>query len=159
MYPVIGSGSTPDAKQELVPIRKILESCESVLGNADFKKFYMVDREELPEQVRSLFNEMTSKVDELTEGMGVSMPDLLSDDDKVDSVVEQARQIAGLDDKVSSQDQTGSSSDGQASLKSLFDEDLWDTGSSTLSSVDETDPDEDSEDDDESLAAGSGSSV
>lgn len=152
VYPVIGSGSTPDAKQELVPIRKILESCESVLGNADFKKFYMVDREELPEQVRSLFNEMTSKVDELTEGMSVSMPDLLSDDDKVDSFVEQARQIAGLDEKVGGQAQTDSSSDGQASLKSLFDEDLWDTGSSVSSGDDETD-DESSEDDDESLDA------
>lgn len=159
VYPVIGSGSTPDAKQELVPIRKILESCESVLGNADFKKFYMVDREELPEQVRSLFNEMTSKVDELTEGMSVSMPDLLSDDDKVDSFVEQARQIAGLDEKVGGRDQTDGLSGGQPSLKSLFDEDLWDTGSSILSSTDETDPAEDSEDDDESLAAGSGSSV
>lgn len=153
VYPVVGSGSTSEAKQDLIPIRKILESCASILNNTDFKKFYMVDREELPEQIRSLFNDMTSKVDELTEGMSVSMPDLLSDDDKVDSVVEQARQIAGLDEKVGGQAQTDSSSDGQASLKSLFDEDLWDTGSSTLSSVDETDPDEDSEDDDESLTA------
>jgi hypothetical protein len=153
VYPVVGSGSTSEAKQDLVPIRKILESCASILNNTDFKKFYMTDREELPEQIRSLFNDMTSKVDELTEGMSVSMPDLLSDDDKVDSVVEQARQIAGLDEKVSSQAKTGSSSDGQASLKSLFDEDLWDTGSSVLSSTNETDPDEE---DDESLAAGSG---
>lgn len=153
VYPVVGSGSTPEAKQDLVPIRKILESCASILDNTDFKKFYMTDREELPEQIRSLFNDMTSKVDELTEGMSVSMPDLLSDDDKVDSVVEQARQIAGLDEKVGSQTQTGSSDGGQTSLESLFDEDLWDTGSSTLSSVDETDPDEDSEDDDESLTA------
>lgn len=153
VYPVVGSGSTPEAKQDLVPIRKILESCASILDNTDFKKFYMVDREELPEQIRSLFNDMTSKVDELTESMSVSMPDLLSDDDKVDSVVEQARQIAGLDEKVGGQAQTDSSSDGQASLKSLFDEDLWDTGSSVLPSVDETDPDESSEDDDESLDA------
>lgn len=152
VYPVVGSGSTPEAKQDLVPIRKILESCASILDNTDFKKFYMVDREELPEQIRSLFNDMTSKVDELTEGMCISMPDLLSDDDKVDSVVEQARQIAGLDEKVSSQAKTGSSSDGQASLKSLFDEDLWDTGSSVSSGDDETD-DESSEDDDESLDA------
>lgn len=159
VYPVIGSGSTPEAKQDLIPIRKILESCASILSNTDFKKFYMVDREELPDQIRSLFNDMTSKVDELTEGICISMPDLLSDDDKVDSVVEQARQIAGLDEKVGSQTQTGSSDGGQTSLESLFDEDLWDTGSGTLSSVDETDPDEDSEDDDESLAAGSGSSV
>ena len=159
VYPVVGSGSTPEAKQDLVPIRKILESCASILNNTDFKKFYMTDREELPDQIRSLFNDMTSKVDELAEGMSVSMPDLLSDDDKVESVVEQARQIAGLNgNKVSSQTQTDSSS-GQASLKSLFDEDLWDTGSSILSSTDETDPAEDSEDDDESLAAGSGSSV
>lgn len=158
VYPVVGSGSTPEAKQDLVPIRKILESCASILDNTDFKKFYMVDREELPEQIRSLFNDMTAKVDELTEGMSVSMPDLLSDDDKVDSVVEQARQIAGLDDnKVSSQTQTDSSS-GQASLKFLFDEDLWDTGSSILSSVDETNPDEDSDDDDESLLSESGRS-
>lgn len=156
VYPVVGSGSTPEAKQDLVPIRKILESCESVLDNTDFKKFYMVDREELPEQVRSLFNEMTSKVDEMTEGMSVSMPDLLSDDDKVDSFVEQARQIAGLDEKIGGQVQTDSSSDGQVSLKSLFDEDLWDTGSSVLPSVDETDPDEDSDDDDESLLSESG---
>lgn len=155
VYPVVGSGSTTEAKQDLVPIRKILESCASILNNTDFKKFYMVDREELPEQIRSLFNDMTSKVDELTEGMGVSMPDLLSDDDKVDSVVEQARQIAGLDNKVGGQVQTGDSNDGQASLRSLFDEDLWDTGSSILSSTDETDPDEDSDDDDESLVAGS----
>lgn len=159
VYPVVGSGSTSEAKQDLIPIRKILESCASILNNTDFKKFYMVDREELPDQIRSLFNDMTSKVDELAEGMSVSMPDLLSDDDKVESVVEQARQIAGLDEKVGSQTQTGSSDGGQTSLESLFDEDLWDTGSSTLSSVDETDPDEDSEDDDESLAAGSGSSV
>lgn len=159
VYPVVGSGSTPEAKQDLVPVKKILESCASILDNTDFKKFYMADREELPEQIRSLFNDMTSKVDELTEGMSVSMPDLLSDDDKVDSVVEQARQIAGLDNKVGGQVQTGDSNDGQASLRSLFDEDLWDTGSSILSSTDETDPDEDSEDDDESLAAGSGSSV
>lgn len=152
VYPVVGSGSTPEAKQDLVPIRKILESCASILDNTDFKKFYMVDREELPEQIRSLFNDMTSKVDELTEGMSVSMPDLLSDDDKVDSVVEQARQIAGLDEKVGGQAQTDSSSDGQASLKSLFDEDLWDTGSSVSSGDDETD-DESSEDDDESLDA------
>lgn len=156
VYPVVGSGSTPEAKQDLVPVKKILESCASILDNTDFKKFYMVDREELPEQIRSLFNDMTSKVDELAESMSVSMPDLLSDDDKVDSVVEQARQIAGLDEKVGSQTQTGSSDGGQTSLESLFDEDLWDTGSSTLSSVDETDPDEDSEDDDESLAAESG---
>ena len=152
VYPVVGSGSTPEAKQDLVPIRKILESCASILDNTDFKKFYMVDREELPEQIRSLFNDMTSKVDELTEGMSVSMPDLLSDDDKVDSVVEQARQIAGLDEKVGGQAQTDSSSDGQASLKSLFDEDLWDTGSSVSSGDDETD-DESSEDDNESLDA------
>lgn len=155
VYPVVGSGSTPEAKQDLVPVKKILESCASILDNTDFKKFYMVDREELPEQIRSLFNDMTSKVDELTEGMIVSMPDLLSDDDKVDSVVEQARQIAGLDEKVSSHAKTGSSSDGQASLKSLFDEDLWDTGSNILSSVDGTNPDDDSDDDDESLAVGS----
>lgn len=159
VYPVVGSGSTPEAKQDLVPIRKILESCASILDNTYFKKFYMVDREELLEQIRSLFNDMTSKVDELTEGMSVSMPDLLSDDDKVDSVVEQARQIAGLDEKVGGRDQTDGLSGGQPSLKSLFDEDLWDTGSSILSSTDETDPAEDSEDDDESLAAGSGSSV
>ena len=159
VYPVVGSGSTPEAKQELIPIKKILESCESILGNTDFKKFYMVDREELLEQIRSLFNDMTSKVDELTEGMSVSMPDLLSDDDKVDSVVEQARQIAGLDEKVGGRDQTDGLCGGQPSLKSLFDEDLWDTGSSILSSTDEADPAEDSEDDDESLAAGSGSSV
>lgn len=158
VYPVVGSGSTTEAKQDLVPIRKILESCASILDNTDFKKFYMVDREELPEQVQSLFKDMTSKVNELTESMNVSMPDLLSDDDKVDSFVEQARQIAGLDEKVGGQAQTDSSSSSQASLKSLFDEDLWDTGSSVLSSVDETDPDEDSEDDDESLAAGSGQS-
>ena len=158
VYPVVGSGSTPEAKQDLVPIRKILESCASILSNTDFKKFYMVDREELPEQIRSLFNDMTSKVDELAESMSVSMPDLLSDDDKVDSVVEQARQIAGLDEKVDGQSQTGSLGGGQASLKSLFDEDLWDTGSSILSSVNETDPDEDSEDDDESLSAESGRS-
>jgi len=155
VYPVVGSGSTPEAKQDLIPIRKILESCASILNNTDFKKFYMADREELPEQIRSLFNDMTSKVDELTEGMSVSMPDLLSDDDKVDSVVEQARQIAGLDNKVGGQVHTGDSNDGQASLRSLFDEDLWDTGSSILSSTDETDPDEDSDDDGESLAAGS----
>ena len=160
VYPVVGSGSTPEAKQDLVPIRKILESCASILDNTDFKKFYMVDREELPEQIRSLFNDMTSKVDELTEGMSVSMPDLLSDDDKVDSVVEQARQIAGLDKKVSNQAQADSSGGGQASLKSLFDEDLWDTESSILSNIDETDPDEDSDDDDESLSAETeGSSV
>lgn len=159
VYPVVGSGSTPEAKQDLVPVKKILESCASILDNTDFKKFYMVDREELLEQIRSLFNDMTSKVDELTEGMSVSMPDLLSDDDKVDSVVEQARQIAGLDEKVGGRDQTDGLSGGQPSLKSLFDEDLWDTGSSILSSTDETDPAEDSEDDDESLAAGSGSSV
>lgn len=159
VYPVVGSGSTPEAKQDLVPVKKILESCASILDNTDFKKFYMADREELPEQIRSLFNDMTSKVDELTEGMGVSMPDLLSDDDKVDSVVEQARQIAGLDNKVGGQVQTGDSNDGQASLRSLFDEDLWDTGSSILSSVNETDPDEDSGDDDESLSAESGSSA
>ena len=152
VYPVVGSGSTPEAKQDLVPVKKILESCASILDNTDFKKFYMADREELPEQIRSLFNDMTSKVDELTEGMSVSMPDLLSDDDKVDSVVEQARQIAGLDEKVGGQAQTDSSSDGQASLKSLFDEDLWDTGSSVSSGDDETD-DESSEDDDESLDA------
>ena len=152
VYPVVGSGSTPEAKQDLVPIRKILESCASILDNTDFKKFYMTDREELPEQIRSLFNDMTSKVDELTEGMSVSMPDLLSDDDKVDSVVEQARQIAGLDKKIGDQVQADSSSDGQASLKSLFDEDLWDTGSSVSSGDDETD-DESSEDDDESLDA------
>ena len=158
VYPVVGSGSTSEAKQDLVPIRKILESCASILNNTDFKKFYMTDREELPDQIRSLFNDMTSKVDELTEGMSVSMPDLLSDDDKVDSVVEQARQIAGLDNKVGGQVQTGDSNDGQASLRSLFDEDLWDTGSSILSSVNETDPDEDSEDDDESLSAESGRS-
>ena len=151
VYPVVGSGSTPEAKQDLVPIRKILESCASILDNTDFKKFYMTDREELPEQIRSLFNDMTSKVDELTEGMSVSMPDLLSDDDKVESVVEQARQIAGLDNKVGDQAQTDGSNDGQSSLKSLFDEDLWDTRSSILSSTDETDPDEDSDDDDESL--------
>lgn len=155
VYPVVGSGSTSEAKQDLVPIRKILESCASILNNTDFKKFYMTDREELPDQIRSLFNDMTSKVDELTESMSVSMPDLLSDDDKVDSVVEQARQIAGLDEKVGSQTQTGSSDGGQTSLESLFDEDLWDTGSSTLSSVGGTNPDDDSEDDDESLAAGS----
>ena len=159
VYPVVGSGSTSEAKQDLVPIRKILESCASILDNTDFKKFYMVDREELPKQIRSLFNDMTSKVDELIEGMSVSMPDLLSDDDKVNSVVEQARQIAGLDEKVGGRDQTDGLSGGQPSLKSLFDEDLWDTGSSILSSTDETDPAEDSEDDDESLAAGSGSSV
>ena len=153
VYPVVGSGSTPEAKQDLVPIRKILESCASILDNTDFKKFYMTDREELPEQIRSLFNDMTSKVDELTEGMSVSMPDLLSDDDKVESVVEQARQIAGLDNKVGDQAQTDGSNDGQSSLKSLFDEDLWDTRSSILSSTDETDPDEDSDDDDESLTA------
>lgn len=155
VYPVVGSGSTPEAKQDLVPVKKILESCASILDNTDFKKFYMADREELPEQIRSLFNDMTSKVDELTEGMSVSMPDLLSDDDKVDSVVEQARQIAGLDNKVGGKVQTGDSNDGQASLRSLFDEDLWDTGSSILSSTDETDPDEDSDDDDESQTAGS----
>ena len=158
VYPVVGSGSTTEAKQDLVPIRKILESCASILNNTDFKKFYMVDREELPEQIRSLFNDMTSKIDELAESMSVSMPDLLSDDDKVDSVVEQARQIAGLDNKVGGQVQTGDSNDGQASLRSLFDEDLWDTGSSILSSTDETDPDEDSDDDDESLTAESGCS-
>ena len=158
VYPVIGSGSTPEAKQDLIPIKKILESCESILGNTDFKNFYMADREDLPEQIRSLFDDMTSKVDELTEGMSISMPDLLSDDDKVDSVVEQARQIAGLDEKVDGQAQTDSSSSGQASLKSLFDEDLWDTGSSILSSVNETDPDEDSEDDDKSLLSESGGS-
>jgi hypothetical protein len=158
VYPVVGSGSTSEAKQDLVPIRKILESCASILNNTDFKKFYMTDREELPDQIRSLFNDMTSKVDELAEGMSVSMPDLLSDDDKVESVVEQARQIAGLNgNKVSSQTQTDSSS-GQASLKSLFDEDLWDTGSSILSSIDETNPDEDSDDDDESLLSESGRS-
>lgn len=159
VYPVVGSGSTLEAKQDLVPVKKILESCASILNNTDFKKFYMTDREELPDQIRSLFNDMTSKVDELTESMSVSMPDLLSDDDKVESVVEQARQIAGLDEKVGSQTQTGSSDGGQTSLESLFAEDLWDTGSSTLSSVDETDLDEDSDDDDESLVAGSGSSV
>jgi len=153
VYPVVGSGSTPEAKQELIPIKKILESCESILGNTDFKKFYMADREDLPEQIRSLFDDMTAKVDELTEGMSVSMPDLLSDDDKVESVVEQARQIAGLDNKVGDQAQTDGSNDGQSSLKSLFDEDLWDTRSSILSSTDETDPDEDSDDDDESLTA------
>lgn len=158
VYPVVGSGSTPEAKQDLVPIKKILKSCESILGNTDFKKFYMVDIGELPEQIGSLFNDMTSKIDELTESMSVSMPDLLSDDDKVDSVVEQARQIAGLDSKIGGQAQTDSLSDGQASLKSLFDEDLWDIGSSILSSVDGTDPDEDSGDDDESLDAGSGHS-
>ena len=155
VYPVVGSGSTPEAKQDLVPTRKILESCASILDNIDFKKFYMVDREELPEQIRSLFNDMTSKIDELTEGMSVSMPDLLSDDDKVNSFVEQARQIAGLDEKVDGQAQTGNSSGGQASLKSLFDEDLWDTGSSGFSGDDETD-DESSEDDDESLPSNSG---
>lgn len=151
VYPVVGSGSTPEAKQDLVPVKKILESCASILDNTDFKKFYMADREELPEQIRSLFNDMTSKVDELTESVSVSMPDLLSDD-KVDSFVEQARQIAGLDEKVGGQDQTGSSNGSQASLKSLFDEDLWDTGSSVSSGDDETD-DESSEDDDESLDA------
>ena len=31
VYPVVGSGSTPEAKQELIPIKKILESCESIL--------------------------------------------------------------------------------------------------------------------------------
>jgi hypothetical protein len=158
VYPVVGSGSTPEAKQELIPIKKILESCESILGNTDFKKFYMADREDLPEQIRSLFDDMTAKVDELTEGMSVSMPDLLSDDDKVDSFVEQARQIAGLDEKVGGQAQTDGSNDGQSSLKSLFDEDLWDTRSSILSSTDETDPDEDSDDDDESLLSESGRS-
>lgn len=158
VYPVVGSGSTPEAKQDLVPIRKILESCASILDNTDFKKFYMAGREELPEQIRSLFNDMASKVDELTDGMSVSMPDLLSNEDKVDSVVEQARQIAGLDEKVGGQTQKDSSSDVQASLKSLFDEDLWDTGSSILSSTNEPDSDEESDDDDESLAAGSGQS-
>lgn len=139
VYPVVGSGSTPEAKQDLVPVRKILESCASILDNTDFKKFYMVDREELPEQIRSLFNDMTSKVDELTESMSVSMPDLLSDDDKVDSVVEQARQIAGLDEKVGCRKQTNGSMSSQIDLKTLFDEDLWDTGSSVSSGDDETD--------------------
>ena len=146
VYPVIGSGSTPEAKQELIPIKKILKSCESILDNTDFKKFYMVDRGELPEQIQSLFKDMASKVNELTESMNVSMPDLLSDDDKADAVVEQARQIAGLDKTESQQKQVDSSSNSQVDLKSLFDEDLWDTGSSALLGDDETDLDEDFDD-------------
>lgn len=146
VYPVIGSGSTPEAKQDLIPIKKILESCESILDNTDFKKFYMVDRGELPEQIQSLFKDMASKVNELTESMNVSMPDLLSDDDKADAVVEQARQIAGLDKTESQQKQVDSSSNSQVDLKSLFDEDLWDTGSSALLGDDETDLDEDFDD-------------